>query len=92
MVLRDWKGIVGEDNAEHSQPVHFADGVLTVQCDSTPWATGMRYAAGQIVARLNDALGQETVRRVEIKAPNQPSWKHGRRSVRDGRGPRDTYG
>ena len=30
--------------------------------------------------------------RVEIKGPAAPSWKHGRRSVRDGRGPRDTYG
>ncbi len=92
MVLRDWKGIVGVDNAEHSEPVQFADGVLTVQCDSTAWATGMRYAAGQIVAKLNAALGQQTVQRVDIKGPNQPSWKHGRRSVRDGRGPRDTYG
>lgn len=92
MVLRDWKGIVGDANAEHSEPTHFADGVLTVQCDSTAWATGMRYSAGQIVARLNDALGQQTIKRVEIKGPHQRSWKRGPRSVRDGRGPRDTYG
>lgn len=92
MVLRDWAGIVGTENAEHSEPTQFSDGVLTIQCDSTAWATGMRYAAGQIVARLNTALGQQTVMRVEIKGPNQPSWKRGRRSVRDGRGPRDTYG
>lgn len=92
MVLRDWAAVVGADNAEHSEPTQFADGVLTIQCDSTAWATGMRYAAGQIVARLNEALGQQTVIRVDIKGPNQPSWKRGRRSVRDGRGPRDTYG
>lgn len=92
MVLRDWAGIVGPSNAEHSTPTSFADGVLSVQCDSTAWATGMRYSAGQIVARLNEALGQQTVTRVDIKGPNQPSWKKGRRSVRDGRGPRDTYG
>ncbi len=91
-VLRNWEGLVGRDNAEHSQPVNFADGVLTVQCDSTAWATGMRYSAPQLVAKLNAELGEQTVTRVEIRGPNAPSWKKGRRSVRDGRGPRDTYG
>lgn len=91
-VLRNWAALVGEDNAEHSQPVNFIDGVLTVQCDSTAWATGMKFAASALVARLNQELGEQTVKRIDIRAPNQPSWKKGRRSVRDGRGPRDTYG
>lgn len=91
-VLRNWAGLVGEDNAEHSQPVNFVDGVLTVQCDSTSWATGMKFSAAALVARLNKELGEQTVKRIDIRAPNQPSWKKGRRSVRDGRGPRDTYG
>lgn len=91
-VLRNWADLVGADNAEHSQPVNFADGVLTVQCDSTAWATGMRFSAAALVARLNKELGEQTVTRIDIRAPNQPSWKKGRRSVRDGRGPRDTYG
>ena len=30
--------------------------------------------------------------RIEVRGPQRPSWKQGRRSVRDGRGPRDTYG
>lgn len=91
-VLRNWADLVGEDNAEHSQPVNFADGVLTVQCDSTAWATGMKFSAAALVARLNKELGEQTVKRIDIRAPNQRSWKRGRRSVRDGRGPRDTYG
>lgn len=92
MVLRDWARIVGPDNAQHSEPTHFADGVLTIQCDTTAWATGMRYLASQIVARLNTELGHHTVQRVEIRGPQQKNWKRGPRSVRDGRGPRDTYG
>lgn len=92
MVLRDWRTVVGDQNAEHSEPVGFADGVLTVRCDSTAWATGMKYSASQIVAKLNEALGQQTVTKVTILGPQAPSWKKGRRSVRDGRGPRDTYG
>ena len=91
-VLRNWPDLVGADNAEHSQPVNFVDGVLTVQCDSTAWATGMKFSASALVARLNKDLGEQTVKRIDIRAPNQPSWKKGLRSVRDGRGPRDTYG
>lgn len=91
-VLRGWVSLVGEANAQHSKPVHFADGVLHVACDSTAWATGMRYTASQLVARLNAELGEASVTRVDIRGPNAPSWKKGRLSVRDGRGPRDTYG
>ena len=29
---------------------------------------------------------------IEVLGPHLPSWKKGLRSVRDGRGPRDTYG
>ena len=91
-VLRNWPGLVGEQNADHSKPVDFRDGVLKVQCDTTAWAVGMRYAASQLVKRLNQELGDDTVKRVDIVGPPQKSWKHGLRSVRDGRGPRDTYG
>lgn len=92
MMLTRWADLVGEANAEHCQPEGFRDGVLTVRADSTTWATSLRLIAPSLVARLNDQLGQGSVTRVEIKGPAAPSWKHGRRSVRDGRGPRDTYG
>lgn len=91
-VLQGWVNLVGADNAEHSKPVLFEDGVLTVECDSTAWATGMRYSASKLVARLNAELGDQSVKRVDVRGPNAPSWKKGLRSVRDGRGPRDTYG
>jgi predicted nucleic acid-binding Zn ribbon protein len=29
---------------------------------------------------------------LDVLGPHAPSWRHGTRSVRDGRGPRDTYG
>jgi predicted nucleic acid-binding Zn ribbon protein len=47
--------------------------------------------APQLVAVLNEALGQGSVTRVQVIGPQAPSWKKGRRSV-PGRGPRDTYG
>ncbi|HEX5908206.1 MAG TPA: DUF721 domain-containing protein, partial [Propionibacteriaceae bacterium] len=48
--------------------------------------------APQLVAMLNDQLGDCTVSRIKVLGPDAPSWKKGRRAVRDGRGPRDTYG
>ncbi|NNG20129.1 DUF721 domain-containing protein [Naumannella sp. ID2617S] len=91
LLLANWPALVGSINAEHSQPEAYADQVLTIRAESTTWATQLRLFAPQLVARLNDELGQGTVTRVNVIGPTAPSWKHGRRSVK-GRGPRDTYG
>lgn len=92
LLLGRWPALVGPINADHSAPEGFADGVLTVRAESTVWATSLRTIAPQLVARLNAQLGEGTVIRVQVLGPETPSWKRGRRSVRDGRGPRDTYG
>jgi len=91
-LLARWSSLVGPANAAHSHPEAFADTVLTVRTDSTAWATQLRLLAPQLVALLNGALGDGTVTRVDVRGPDGPSWKKGRLSVRDGRGPRDTYG
>ncbi|WP_297108854.1 DciA family protein [Tessaracoccus sp.] len=90
-VLRRWPELVGEANAEHARPVHYDNGVLLVDCDTTAWASAMKFHASKLVARLNKELGERTVTRVEFRGPQAPSWKRGPRSVA-GRGPRDTYG
>lgn len=92
VLLGRWPVLVGPTNADHSAPERYTDGVLTVRADSTAWASSLRLIAPQLVATLNAQLGQGTVTRVQVLGPDAPSWKHGRRSVRDGRGPRDTYG
>ncbi|MFT4225622.1 DUF721 domain-containing protein [Micropruina sp.] len=91
-LLGRWADLVGPTNAEHSHPEGFDKKVLRVRTDSTAWATNLRMLAPSIVARLNEQLGDGTVTRIVVKGPDAPSWKHGPRSVRDGRGPRDTYG
>lgn len=90
-LLASWADIVGADTAEHSVPVGIEEGVLTVQCDSTAWATQLRLMRTQVtthIARQFPAAGIESVR---FQGPNAPSWKRGTRSI-PGRGPRDTYG
>jgi predicted nucleic acid-binding Zn ribbon protein len=91
-LLARWPLLVGPVNAAHSRPEAYADSVLTVRTDSTAWAAQLRMMAPQLVALLNDHLGDGTITRVTILGPDAPSWKKGRRAVRDGRGPRDTYG
>lgn len=86
-----WPDIAGDVNAQHSRPERLADGVLTVRTDSSTWASALRLMAAQLVAKLNAALGDGSVTRVDIVGPNGPTWKHGPKAVRDGRGPRDTY-
>lgn len=91
-VLGRWAQIVGPEVATHCTPDSYADGVVSVTADSTAWATQLRMLAATVVARLNAELGDGTVQRIQVKGPSGPSWRHGRRSLRDGRGPRDTYG
>jgi predicted nucleic acid-binding Zn ribbon protein len=91
-LMARWPLLVGPVNAAHSRPEAYADAVLTVRTDSTAWATQLRMMAPQLVALLNEHLGDGIITRVAILGPDAPSWKKGRRTVRDGRGPRDTYG
>ena len=91
-VFSRWDTIVGREVAEHCHPERFADSRLTVRADSTAWATQVRLLAPTVVRRLNEELGDGTVTAIDVQGPSVPSWSKGFRSVRDGRGPRDTYG
>lgn len=91
-VFARWPELVGDDVAAHCTPETFADGRLVVRTDSTAWATQLKLLAPQLVRRLNEDLGPGTVTVIEVLGPHLPTWRKGPRSVRDGRGPRDTYG
>lgn len=91
-VFARWPELVGEEVAGHCTPETFADGRLVVRTDSTAWATQLTLLAPQLVRRLNEDLGAGTVTVIEVLGPHLPTWRKGPRSVRDGRGPRDTYG
>jgi predicted nucleic acid-binding Zn ribbon protein len=91
-VFTRWEHLVGREVAQHCAPESFADGKLVVRTDSTAWATQLRLLAPTVLRRLNEELGDGTVTVIDAVGPTAPSWKRGRRSVRDGRGPRDTYG
>jgi predicted nucleic acid-binding Zn ribbon protein len=90
-VFSRWSALVGADVAEHAEPIVLRDGELTVQADSTAWATQLRLLQRQLLAKIAAGVGNGVVKRLKVAGPSAPSWRHGSRHV-PGRGPRDTYG
>ncbi|MBN0043306.1 DUF721 domain-containing protein [Streptomyces actuosus] len=93
-VMGRWPQIVGEDVAKHCVPERYDEDerVLFVRCDSTAWATNLRLLAPQLVARLNEDLGQGRVRMIRVQGPGVPARRYGPLRAPGGRGPGDTYG
>jgi predicted nucleic acid-binding Zn ribbon protein len=99
-VIHGWADIVGARIAAHCVPLSFDDGVLTVQTDSSAWATELRNLSSTLLTSLNAAVPrrsgpgsstQPAIARIAVLGPNAPSWRKGKLFV-SGRGPRDTYG
>ncbi len=90
-VFGAWEKVVGPDVAKHSRPVKLEDGELTVEAESTAWATQLRMLAASLLKRIAAEVGHNVVTKLHIHGPAAPSWNKGPRRVR-GRGPRDTYG
>lgn len=91
-VFARWSELVGPEVGGHSRPEGFSDGKLIVRAESTAWATQLKLLCPALLRRLNEELGQGTVTVIDVLGPHLPTWTKGPRAVRDGRGPRDTYG
>ena len=90
-VFADWPRVVGEEIAARCRPVKLEGGELTIEAESTAWATQLRLLAARMLAGIAGQVGDNVVTRLHIHGPASPSWQRGARRVR-GRGPRDTYG
>ena len=90
-VMGRWSEIVGADLAAHVRPVTFEGSVLSVQADSTAWATQIRLLTSSLLGRIEAVVGAGIVTDLVVLGPAAPSWVKGRRRVQ-GPGPRDTYG
>jgi predicted nucleic acid-binding Zn ribbon protein len=90
-VFGKWAKLVGEDVAEHAKPITLSDGELTVQADSTAWATQLRLLQRELIKRIAAGVGDGVVKKLKVQGPQAPNWRFGPRHA-PGRGPRDTYG
>ncbi|HEY7486372.1 MAG TPA: DciA family protein [Streptosporangiaceae bacterium] len=68
-VFGNWAQIVGKEVAQHTKPTAFDDGEVVVVADSAAWAQQVRLLAPTLVRRLNEELGDGTVRRVKVQGP-----------------------
>ncbi len=90
-VFGAWERVVGADVAAHCKPIKLVDGELTVEAESTAWATQLRLLAAKLIRQIASEVGPNVVKKLHIHGPAAPSWARGPRRV-SGRGPRDTYG
>lgn len=89
-IVSEWAEFIGETTAEHTKIVEISEGTITIQCDSTAWATELRRLRSEILTRIVQNYAKAHISELKFLSPGAPSWKHGPRSV-PGRGPRDTY-
>ena len=87
----NWKKIVGEEISQHALPISILDNVLTVQSSSTAWATQLQLISTDLLATIQKDATGVLIERLVIIGPQTPTWKKGVRTIRNARGPRDTY-
>lgn len=62
-----WERAAGPAIAAAARPTAERDGVLTVICDAAVWAQELDLMAGELIPRLNAALGAEAIRELRCR-------------------------
>lgn len=66
-VHEGWATIVGDELANHAQPLAIEDGCLRVGVDSPAWASHLRWSEREIVARIDRLAGPGVVTSVSTR-------------------------
>ena len=91
-LFAQWEKVVGSDIATHTTPISILDGVLLIQCSSTAWATQLTAVGLDLLHSVQKSAPDAGVQSLNFIGPQAPSWKRGLRTIKNERGPRDTYG
>lgn len=62
-----WPELVGPGLAAATRPVELIDGVLTVACDDSAWASQISWMEAQIKKRFDSTFGSGLLRRVTTR-------------------------
>jgi len=62
-----WERTAGPAIAASARPSAERDGVLTVTCAAAVWAQELDLMAGELIPRLNAALGAERIRELRCR-------------------------
>ena len=87
----NWAGVVGAQIAAHTVVEKVDGGVVHIRCDSSNWATRLRYMQREILHTIARKLGDNIVTELRFYGPQQHRNYEGRQWVRP-QGSQDTYG
>lgn len=90
-VMGNWEDLVGEKIAQHTKVEMIKEGEVHISCDTTAWATQMKYMQSTVLSAIAGKVGPNVVTKLHVYGPKTKSWRYGALHVK-GRGPRDTYG
>jgi len=63
---REWDDIVGTAVARHAHVRSVRDGECTIVVDGPAWATQIRYAANDLLRRVNERCGDRAVTSIKV--------------------------
>ena len=62
-----WKPAVGDAIAANASPAAFKGHILLVHVSNSTWLHHLRFLEGELVDKLNAALGQDDIRKIQFK-------------------------
>ncbi len=62
-----WGRVAGVTIAAAARPTSEREGVLTITCEASVWAQELTLIQGELIPRLNAALGGETIRELRCR-------------------------
>jgi predicted nucleic acid-binding Zn ribbon protein len=66
-VFAHWNAVVGSPLCEHVTPIGLRGSVLTVEVDEPAWATQLRFLHDDVVTRVNEATGHQSVTELVVR-------------------------
>ncbi len=73
VVHERWAELVGDEVAAHARPVGIVDGRLKVAVDGAGWASHLRWAEPELLARLDQLLGGPQVTAIVVAVERRRS-------------------
>jgi predicted nucleic acid-binding Zn ribbon protein len=74
-LVAHWRDIVGPQIAEHAQLRSVRAGECTIVVDGPAWATQLRYASGDLIARVNERCGEGSVASIRVVVTSPPKTR-----------------
>jgi len=68
----DWQQLAGEPWATRARPAGLRNGQLLVEVADAATVSVLRYRTGELLKRLDDALGEGTVEVVRLRVAKHP--------------------